>query len=124
VNAIMDLSLTRDDVHTLGTCPLCGALDRPRLMVAHIQAVVAAYYEIPVAEMYSARRDWAVSHPRQVAMYLSKEMTPKSLPDLARRFGGRDHTTIMWALKQVKKRIENDAEVAADVEVLRERLEA
>lgn len=122
MNAVMDLSLTRENAHPLQTCPLCGAADRPRLLIAHIQAVVAAYYQIPVAEMYSARRDWEVSHPRQVAMYLARELTPRSLPDIARRFGNRDHTTVMWGLKAVQKRIDHDREVAADIEVLRERL--
>jgi hypothetical protein len=94
------------------------------LMVTHIQALVAAYYKIPVREMTSERRHREVSHPRQVAMYLAYELTPKSLPDIGKRFGDRDHTTVIHAIRQVKKRIIEDHEIYADVQALRERLAA
>lgn len=116
------LTLSRDAVHTPSSCPLCGAPESPRMLVAHIQATVAAYYNMPVSEMYSARRCWDYAHPRQVAMYLSRELTPKSLPDIGRRFGNRDHTTILYACRKVAQRIRDDREVGLDVEVLKERL--
>lgn len=103
-------------------CPLCGAPTKPLLMVAHIQATVAAYYRIPVREMTSARRHKEVSHPRQVAMYLAYETTPKSLPDIGHRFGNRDHTTVIHAIRAVQRRMIEDAEIAEDVRILRERL--
>jgi chromosomal replication initiator protein len=114
--------LTAGEPHLPAVCPMCGAPADPRMMVAHVQAVVAAYFEMPIAEMYSARRCWAYSHPRQIAMFLSRELTPKSLPDIGRRFGNRDHTTVMHAIRAVRNRMESDREVALDVEVLRERL--
>jgi hypothetical protein len=116
------LSIVRESVLTPHLCPTCGAPVKGRLMVTHIQALVAAYYHIPVREMTSARQSRDVAHPRQVAMYLSYELTPKSLPDIGGRFGGRDHTTVIHAIKAVQRRMLEDAEIEADVRVLRERL--
>lgn len=113
---------TMEAVHAPEACPHCGAPAKPRLMVAHIQATVAAYYRIPIRYMTSDHRDWEVSHPRQVAMYLACELTPKSYPDIGRRFGNRDHTTVLHARKAVKKRMSADLELAEDVQALRERL--
>jgi chromosomal replication initiator protein len=92
-------------------------------MITHIQALVAAYYKIPMRAMVSAQRCWEYSHPRQIAMYLSAELTPKSLPDIGKRFN-RDHTTVIHAIKAVQKRILADPEIEADVKALRERLSA
>jgi hypothetical protein len=104
-------------------CDKCGSPLRPApRLVAHIQAAVAAYYQIDVSAMTSSRRTNA--HPRQVAMYLASELTPKSLPDIGRRFGGRDHTTVMHACRAVKSRIAEDPEVALDVAFLKARLAA
>jgi hypothetical protein len=105
-------------------CPTCGAPVSGRLTVVHIQALVAAYYKIPVREMVSERRKKEFAHPRQVAMYLAYEATPKSLPDIGKRFGGRDHTTVMHAIKQVQKRMLADPELDGDVCALRERISA
>ena len=116
------MSLDRTLVYVPDTCTHCGAPKAPRLLIAHIQATVASYYEIPVRHMTSQRRDWEYSHPRQVAMYLATELTPKPLLEIGRRFGGRDHSTVHYAAKAVQRRIATDAELAADVEALRERL--
>lgn len=127
MNAIAKIelpSLNQDSVLAPCLCPTCGAPVGGRLTVVHIQALVAAYYKIPVREMTSARRGFEVSHPRQVAMYLAYEATPKSMPDIGRRFGGRDHTTVIHAIKQVQKRMLADPELDADVCALRERLSA
>lgn len=105
-------------------CPTCGAPVSQRLMVVHIQALVAAFYKIPVREMTSDRRAREVARPRQVAMYLAYENTPKSLPEIGRRFGGRDHTTVIHAIRTVQRLMLEDAEIEADVIVLRERLAA
>lgn len=75
--------------------------------VASIQRAVAKTYGIPLLEMFSARRGWEVSHPRQVAMYLSKQLTPLSFPNIGKHFGDRDHTTVMHAVAAVEKRIAN-----------------
>lgn len=109
--------------HLPTCCEACGAPLKPTgKLVSHIQAEVASYYGIPLIEMTSARRSFDVAHPRQVAMYLAAELTPKSLPEIGRRFGGRDHTTVIWAIRAVKARIADDPEVEADVEILREML--
>lgn len=107
--------------YTLGVSRTAISI-RPRLTVKRIQEVAAKYYKIPEAEMTSARRSREVARPRQVAMYLAKTMTPKSLPDIGRRFGGRDHTTVIHAVKQINRLRAIDAEMAADVATLRERL--
>lgn len=123
--ALQQEPLRQEIVLTPTLCPTCGApVGEARLMITHIQALVAAYYQIPVREMTSCRRFRAVSQPRQVAMYLASELTPKSLPDIGRRFGGRDHTTVIHAIKAVQKRMLADAEIEADVKALRERLAA
>lgn len=95
-----------------------------RLTVAAIQSAVASHYGIPLIEMTSQRRAREVAHPRQVAMFLARELTPKSLPDIGRRFGDRDHTTVMHALKAVAQRIEVDEDTAEHVELLRGSLAA
>lgn len=95
-----------------------------RMLIARIQAVVADFFRIPEEEMVSQRRSRYVARPRQVAMYLSRELTPKSLPDIGRFFGGRDHTTVMHAIRQIEKFCETDEDLRADVQLLRERLTA
>jgi chromosomal replication initiator protein len=85
-----------------------------RISIDEIQTQVAEHYRIRKAEMVSARRAREVARPRQVAMYLSKQLTPKSLPDIGRRFGGRDHTTVIHAVRQIEKlRAHPDAELDA-----------
>lgn len=123
--ALQQEPLRQEAVLTPTLCPTCGApVGETRLMITHIQALVAAYYQVPVREMTSSRRYKQVCYPRQVAMYLASELTPKSLPDIGRRFGGRDHTTVIHAIKAVQKRMLADAEIEADVKALRERLAA
>lgn len=111
----------RDVIHEPEICPHCGAPSKPRLLVAHIQATVAGYYGIGKQYMKSAQRGWDISHPRQVAMFLAAELTPKSLPDIGRCFN-RDHTTVLHAIRAVRRRVEADAELALDVAFLRGRL--
>jgi chromosomal replication initiator protein len=102
-------------------CPMCGSPAKPRMLVAHIQAVVSSYYRIRHDYMWSAQRGRDVARPRQIAMYLSRELTPLSLPAIAKRFH-RDHTTVMYACKHIEDLMEKDFEIADDVMVLRERL--
>ena len=71
-------------------------------MVAEIQAKVAGYFQIPLLEMRSARRAREVVRPRQVAMYLAKRLTARSLPQIGIQFGGRDHTTVIHAVRQIE----------------------
>ena len=74
--------------------------------------------------MSSARRARAVARPRQVAMYLAKQLTSRSLPEIGRKFGNRDHTTVMHAVSRVTELMERDGTFAEDVELLRRLLEA
>ena len=94
-----------------------------RISVDEIQTQVAEHYRIRKAEMTSARRAREVARPRQVAMYLSKQLTPKSLPDIGRRFGGRDHTTVIHAVKQIERLRAADSELDADIRLLTRQLE-
>jgi len=114
-------SALRETAHLPDLCPHCGAPSAPRLLVAHIQAVVAAYYGIQAHYMKSDQRGADIALPRQIAMLLSSELTPKSLPDLGRCFN-RDHTTVMYAIRTVRRKMLSDAELEFDVEVLRQRL--
>lgn len=90
-----------------------------RLTIAEIQTAVADFYHLPVSEMTSARRNREIAGPRQVAMFLARELTPKSFPDIGRRFGDRDHTTVLHAVRQVKKRCDANLDYRHDVESLR-----
>ena len=112
---------------TLETCQevlhdLLRAHDR-RVTIDEIQKRVAEHFNIRIADMHSARRSRAVARPRQVAMYLAKQLTSRSLPEIGRKFGGRDHTTVMHAVKKVDELSQADTSFAEDVELLRRMLE-
>jgi chromosomal replication initiator protein len=94
-----------------------------RITIDEIQRRVSEHYRIKQTEMSSARRAREVARPRQVAMYLAKQLTPRSLPEIGRRFGGRDHTTVIHAVKQIEKLRQTDAELDADVRLLIRQLE-
>lgn len=96
---------------------------RRRVTIDEIQRRVADHFKIRHAEMVSARRARVVARPRQIAMYLSKQLTPRSLPEIGRRFGGRDHTTVIHAVKQIEKLRAADTEIDADVRLLLRSLE-
>jgi chromosomal replication initiator protein len=96
---------------------LLRANDR-RVSIEDIQKSVAAHFNIKVSDMHSARRSRTVARPRQVAMFLSKRLTSKSLPEIGRRFGGKDHTTVIHAVKRIEELMGTDAEFASDVELL------
>ena len=95
-----------------------------RISIDEIQTRVSDHYRIRKAEMTSARRAREVARPRQVAMYLSKQLTPRSLPEIGRRFGGRDHTTVIHAVKQIEKRRAQDPELDSDIRLLTRQLES
>jgi chromosomal replication initiator protein len=101
---------------------LLRANDR-RVSIEEIQKRVAEHYSIRVAEMYSVRRARNVARPRQIAMYLTKRLTEKSLPEIGRKFGGRDHTTVMHAIRKVEELIASDAAFSEDVDLLQRILE-
>ena len=90
------------------------AIQSRQVTVDHIQKVVAEYYNIKHSDMLSKRRTRAIARPRQVAMCLAKEFTNHSLPDIGERFGGRDHTTVLYACTKIAELRESDADVAED----------
>jgi len=94
-----------------------------RVTIEEIQRKVAEHYNIRLTDMSSARRARNVARPRQVAMYLAKQLTSRSLPEIGRRFGNRDHTTVMHAVSRVAELMQADSTFAEDVELLRRMLE-
>ncbi|CBS85431.1 chromosomal replication initiator protein DnaA [Azospirillum lipoferum] len=118
VGRAITLETTQEVLHDL-----LRANDR-RVTIDEIQKRVAEHYNIRVADMHSARRARAVARPRQIAMYLAKQLTARSLPEIGRKFGGRDHTTVMHAVKKVDELRATDPSFAEDVELLRRMLES
>nr|WP_176590061.1 chromosomal replication initiator protein DnaA [Sphingobium sp. EM0848] len=94
-----------------------------RITVDEIQKACAAHYKIDAAEMRSKRRARAVARPRQVAMYLAKKMTPRSLPEIGRIFGGRDHSTVIHAVRTIEDLRQNNPDIDADIRALQRLLE-
>ncbi len=94
-----------------------------KVTIEDIQRRVADYYHLKFADLLSARRAREVARPRQVAMYLAKRLTPRSLPEIGRRFGGRDHTTVMHAVKRIDALRAADRELDADVARLSQMLD-
>ncbi len=95
-----------------------------KLTIDDIQRKVAEHYKLKMSDLLSARRAREVARPRQVAMYLAKKLTPRSLPEIGRRFGGRDHTTVMHAVKRIESLRATDREIDADVTLLTRLLDA
>ena len=89
-----------------------------RLTVDRIQRAVCDEFRLSLTDMVSKRRARAVARPRQVAMYLCKKMTKRSLPDIGRRFGGRDHTTVMHAVKRIESLRAEDTAFNAQIEAV------
>ena len=100
---------------------LLRAHDR-RITIDEIQRKVAEHYNIRLQDMHSARRARNVARPRQVAMYLAKQLTARSLPEIGRKFGGRDHTTVMHAVRKIEELMVDDTQIAQDVEIIRRAL--
>ncbi len=90
-----------------------------RVRIEDIQRIVARHYNVSKTELLSNRRTRTIVKPRQVAMYLSKVMTPRSLPEIGRRFGGRDHTTVLHAVRKIEDLSGSDNTLAQELELLR-----
>jgi chromosomal replication initiator protein len=116
-NRQVTLETTQEVLHDI-----LKAYDR-RLTIEEIQRKVAEHYNIRLTDMSSARRARAVARPRQVAMWLAKQLTQRSLPEIGRKFGNRDHTTVMHAVSRIAELMARDAAFAEDVELLRRMLE-
>lgn len=101
------------------------SVGEPRIpRVAEIQAAVCERFGLPMIEMYSRRRGRVVARPRQVAMYLARELTPMSLPEIGRRFGDKHHTTVMHACRAIPGFAAHDPELAGAIAEVRDRLRA
>ncbi|HEX2558792.1 chromosomal replication initiator protein DnaA, partial [Phenylobacterium sp.] len=98
------------------------ACNEKRVTVDQIQKTVAEHYGLKQADLISERRARAVARPRQAAMWLAKQITTRSLPDIGRRFGGRDHTTVLHAVRRIEELKQGDAQLARDLDVLLRKL--
>jgi chromosomal replication initiator protein len=94
-----------------------------RVRIEDIQRIVSKHYNVSKADLLSARRTRTIVRPRQVAMYLSKMMTPRSLPEIGRRFGGRDHTTVLHAVRKIESLVSSDQLLAEEIELLKRLLD-
>ncbi|WP_235679146.1 chromosomal replication initiator protein DnaA [Aquibium microcysteis] len=111
-----DLSIDRID-ELLGHMFRTG--DPKRIRIEDIQRIVARHYNVSKTELLSNRRTRTIVKPRQVAMYLAKVMTPRSLPEIGRRFGGRDHTTVLHAVRKIETLSGTDEKLEQELELLR-----
>jgi chromosomal replication initiator protein len=94
-----------------------------KLSIEEIQRKVAEHYNIRLSDMIGPKRLRNIARPRQVAMYLSKQLTPRSLPEIGRRFGGRDHTTIMHGVRKIEELMTTDSQLSDDLQLLRRLLQ-
>lgn len=102
---------------------LVNASEPRKVKIEDIQKIVAKHFNVSRADLLSARRTRTVVRPRQIAMYLAKQLTPRSLPEIGRRFGGRDHTTVLHAVRKVESLMKDDTMIADDVTTLKRMLE-
>ena len=114
----IDMDLTQDCL-----ADVLRASER-KITVEEIQRKVSEYYNIRLSDLIGPKRLRSYARPRQVAMYLCKQLTSRSLPEIGRRFGGRDHTTVMHGVRRIEELKVSDGQIAEDVEMLRRQLEA
>ena len=95
----------------------------PRLSIEEIQTAVARYCKVAQPDLISARRTADVVRPRQIAMFLAKTLTPNSLPVIGRKFGGRDHTTVLHAVRKIENLVNTDGALAEEIELLKRQLQ-
>jgi chromosomal replication initiator protein len=94
-----------------------------RVKIEDIQRLVANHYNVSRADILSSRRTATVVRPRQIAMYLAKSLTLRSLPEIGRRFGGRDHTTVLHAVRKIEGMVAKDTELATEIDHLKRMLQ-
>lgn len=110
-----------DEASTLLGMAMRGGPER-RITVDEIQKTVAEHFNLKQADLLSERRTRSVARPRQIAMYLCKQHTTRSYPDIGRRFGGRDHTTVLHGVRKIEELMPQDDQIARDVEALTRKL--
>ena len=122
LNRVVTFSRIHQKILTIHDCKniLKDVFNQAKIItVDRIQNVVANFFNIPLAEMLSQRRSRPLARPRQIAMYLAKKMTTRSLPEIGRRFANRDHTTVIHAVKTITRLSEKDDEMKKNVDQLR-----
>ena len=112
----ISIQLTRDALRDL------LSIQNRQISVENIQKTVADYYKIKVADMYSTKRPISIARPRQIAMYLAKELTQKSLPEIGELFGGRDHTTVLHAVRKISGERQQTTDLNQQLHVLEQTL--
>jgi chromosomal replication initiator protein len=112
----ISIQLTRDALRDL------LSIQNRQISVENIQKTVADYYKIKVADMYSKKRPASIARPRQIAMYLAKELTQKSLPEIGELFGGRDHTTVLHAVRKISGERQQLTELNQQLHILEQTL--
>jgi chromosomal replication initiator protein len=100
------------------------SIQNRQISVENIQKAVADFYGIKVADMYSKKRPANIAKPRQIAMYIAKELTQKSLPEIGELFGGRDHTTVLHAVRRINELRSLDSQLNHELHVLEQTLKA
>jgi len=113
----IDMELTQDCL-----ADVLRASER-KITVEEIQRKVSDHYNIRLSDMLGPKRVRNYARPRQIAMYLSKQLTTRSLPEIGRRFGGRDHTTVMHGVRKIEELKLQDSQISDDLEMLRRALE-
>ncbi|MEL6965775.1 MAG: chromosomal replication initiator protein DnaA [Pseudomonadota bacterium] len=98
---------------------LVQSSEQRRVRIEDIQRVVGRHYNVPRTDLLSTRRTQVIVRPRQISMYLSKILTPRSLPEIGRRFGGRDHTTVLHAVRKIESLLKDDKQLAQEIELLK-----
>ncbi|WP_417231667.1 chromosomal replication initiator protein DnaA [Brevundimonas sp.] len=114
-------ALTVEEAQVLLGAALRGGPER-RITVDEIQKTVAEHFNMKQADLLSERRTRSVARPRQIAMWLCKQHTTRSYPDIGRRFGGRDHTTVLHGVRKIEELMPQDDQIARDVEALTRKL--
>ena len=102
---------------------LVRSRDARRVRIEDILRIVSRHYKVPRNDLLSSRRSRDVVRPRQIAMYLAKALTSRSLPEIGRRFGGRDHTTVLHSVRKVEQMMKDDGDLAQEIELLKRMLE-
>ncbi len=102
---------------------LVSSAESRRVRIEDIQKAVARQYNVSRNDLLSDRRTRVIVRPRQIAMYLAKTLTPRSLPEIGRRFGGRDHTTVLHAVRKIEQLAANDPKLAREIELLKRLIE-
>ncbi len=114
----IDMELTQDSLADV------LRVSERKITIEEIQRKVSEHYHIRLSDLLGPKRVRNYARPRQVAMYLSKQLTSRSLPDIGRRFGGRDHTTVMHGVRRIEELKSSDPQISEDLEILRRSLEA